>query len=264
MILYICKYFSQLVPSSLPRSVSTRLFSPSASLFLFLQTGSSVPFAAMWQLPESSLPLAPSANQTFSNWYTRFRPQQTGPISATLVMTRPIKGPRDIQLDLEMITVNTVINFRGSSVIRLRIYVSQYPFWAPGCSLWHCLQLHQGTEKRRNQRGPENETDVRPFRLNVSWGVSMSPDHASILIDPSLWRTYFPSFYDAVIEKHYHWHPDLRSTVIFQGLQFISIGFKENRFAGVWVHIQKLWTTSSHLLQAFSLSLADCFFAKAP
>ncbi|KAK2104628.1 hypothetical protein P7K49_018484 [Saguinus oedipus] len=55
-------------------------------------------------------------------------PPQTGPISATLVMTRPIKGPREIQLDLEMITVNTVINFRGSSVIRLRIYVSQYPF----------------------------------------------------------------------------------------------------------------------------------------
>ncbi|KAK7802040.1 hypothetical protein U0070_025713 [Myodes glareolus] len=57
-----------------------------------------------------------------------FYMRQTGPISATLVMTRPIKGPRDIQLDLEMITVNTVINFRGSSVIRLRIYVSQYPF----------------------------------------------------------------------------------------------------------------------------------------
>uniref|UniRef100_A0A2K6KYC5 Fibulin-5 n=1 Tax=Rhinopithecus bieti TaxID=61621 RepID=A0A2K6KYC5_RHIBE len=57
-----------------------------------------------------------------------FYMRQTGPISATLVMTRPIKGPREIQLDLEMITVNTVINFRGSSVIRLRIYVSQYPF----------------------------------------------------------------------------------------------------------------------------------------
>ena len=144
-------------------------------------------------------------------------------------MTRPIKGPRDIQLDLEMITVNTVINFRGSSVIRLRIYVSQYPFWAPGRSLWHCLQLHQGTEKRRNQREHESETDVRPFLLNVSWGVSMSPDHASIITDPSLWRTYFPSFYDTVIEKHYHRHTDLRSTVIFQGLQFISIVFKENR-----------------------------------
>uniref|UniRef100_A0A8D0L9G6 Fibulin-5 n=1 Tax=Sphenodon punctatus TaxID=8508 RepID=A0A8D0L9G6_SPHPU len=57
-----------------------------------------------------------------------FYMRQTGPISATLVMTRPVKGPREIQLDLEMITVNTVINFRGSSVIRLRIYVSQYAF----------------------------------------------------------------------------------------------------------------------------------------
>ncbi|KAL7992628.1 hypothetical protein Chor_016884 [Crotalus horridus] len=57
-----------------------------------------------------------------------FYMRQTGPISATLVMTRPLKGPRDIVLDLEMVTVNTVINFRGSSVIRLRIYVSQYPF----------------------------------------------------------------------------------------------------------------------------------------
>uniref|UniRef100_A0A8C0V7B5 Fibulin-5 n=1 Tax=Cyanistes caeruleus TaxID=156563 RepID=A0A8C0V7B5_CYACU len=57
-----------------------------------------------------------------------FYAQQTGPISATLVMTRPVKGPRTIELDLEMITVNTVINFRGSSVIRLRIFVSQYSF----------------------------------------------------------------------------------------------------------------------------------------
>lgn len=57
-----------------------------------------------------------------------FCAQQTGPISATLVMTRPVKGPRTVQLDLEMITVNTVINFRGSSVIRLRIFVSQYSF----------------------------------------------------------------------------------------------------------------------------------------
>lgn len=81
---------------------------------------------AQWRLGCSSC--APGAGQAFSNQCARLCPQQTGPISATLVMTRPIKGPRDIQLDLEMITVNTVINFRGSSVIRLRIYVSQYPF----------------------------------------------------------------------------------------------------------------------------------------
>ncbi|CAH2327640.1 fibulin-5 isoform X1 [Pelobates cultripes] len=57
-----------------------------------------------------------------------FYMRQTGPISATLVMTRPIKGPRDVVLDLEMVTVNTVVNFRGSSVIRLRIFISPYAF----------------------------------------------------------------------------------------------------------------------------------------
>ncbi|KAM8920845.1 fibulin-5 [Pelodytes ibericus] len=57
-----------------------------------------------------------------------FYMRQTGPISATLVMTRPIKGPRDLVLDLEMVTVNTVVNFRGSSVIRLRLFVSPYAF----------------------------------------------------------------------------------------------------------------------------------------
>ncbi|XP_078516194.1 fibulin-5 isoform X2 [Lissotriton helveticus] len=57
-----------------------------------------------------------------------FYMRQTGPISATLVMTRPIKGPRDITLDLEMVTVNTVVNFRGSSVIRLTIFISPHSF----------------------------------------------------------------------------------------------------------------------------------------
>ncbi|XP_030069689.1 fibulin-5 [Microcaecilia unicolor] len=57
-----------------------------------------------------------------------FYMRQTGPVSATLVMTRPIKGPREIELDLEMVTVNTVVNFRGSSVIRLKIFIGQHPF----------------------------------------------------------------------------------------------------------------------------------------
>ncbi|XP_066463646.1 fibulin-5 [Eleutherodactylus coqui] len=57
-----------------------------------------------------------------------FYMRQTGPISATLVLTRPIKGPRDLTLDLEMVSVNTVVNFRGSSIIRLRIFVSPHSF----------------------------------------------------------------------------------------------------------------------------------------
>lgn len=54
--------------------------------------------------------------------------QQTSNVSATLVLSRPIKGPRELVLDLEMVTVNNVINFRGSSIIRLTIYVSEHPF----------------------------------------------------------------------------------------------------------------------------------------
>ncbi|XP_007906718.1 fibulin-5 isoform X1 [Callorhinchus milii] len=57
-----------------------------------------------------------------------FYMRQTGPVSATLVMTRPIQGPREVVLDLEMVTVNTVINFRGSSVIRLTLFVSDFTF----------------------------------------------------------------------------------------------------------------------------------------
>lgn len=57
--------------------------------------------------------------------------QQTSNVSATLVLARPVKGPKHVVLDLEMVTVNNVINFRGSSIIRLKIYVSEHPFWRP-------------------------------------------------------------------------------------------------------------------------------------
>ncbi|XP_038158668.1 fibulin-5 [Cyprinodon tularosa] len=57
-----------------------------------------------------------------------FYMRQTSNVSATLVLTRPIKGPKKVVLDLEMVTVNNVINFRGSSIIRLIIFVSEHPF----------------------------------------------------------------------------------------------------------------------------------------
>lgn len=57
-----------------------------------------------------------------------FSMRQTSNVSATLVLSRPITGPREVVLDLEMVTVNNVINFRGSSIIRLTIYVSKHPF----------------------------------------------------------------------------------------------------------------------------------------
>lgn len=110
-------------PSALGNLCGHVATAPGRSLSAFL----TFPAVAR-QLLGSRLPRPPAVGPAFSNTCPRFCPQQTGPISATLVMTRPIKGPRDIELDLEMITVNTVINFRGSSVIRLRIHVSQYPF----------------------------------------------------------------------------------------------------------------------------------------
>ncbi|XP_039597449.1 fibulin-5 [Polypterus senegalus] len=57
-----------------------------------------------------------------------FYMRQTGPYSATLVLTRPLSGPKDVVLDLEMVTVHTVINFRGSSVIRLTVFVSEFSY----------------------------------------------------------------------------------------------------------------------------------------
>ncbi|CAF96616.1 unnamed protein product [Tetraodon nigroviridis] len=57
-----------------------------------------------------------------------FYMRQTSNLSATLVLSRPIRGPREVVLDLEMVTINNVINFRGSSIIRLTIFVSAHPF----------------------------------------------------------------------------------------------------------------------------------------
>ncbi|XP_017573716.1 fibulin-5 [Pygocentrus nattereri] len=57
-----------------------------------------------------------------------FYMRQTSNVSATLVLARPVRGPKTVVLDLEMVTVNNVINFRGSSIIRLTIFVSEHPF----------------------------------------------------------------------------------------------------------------------------------------
>uniref|UniRef100_UPI00358E1191 fibulin-5-like isoform X2 n=1 Tax=Myxine glutinosa TaxID=7769 RepID=UPI00358E1191 len=63
-----------------------------------------------------------------SNEGGEFMLRQTGPVTAMLMLTRPIKGPRDIVLDLEMLTRNTVMNIHGSSIIRLTIFVTGNSF----------------------------------------------------------------------------------------------------------------------------------------
>ncbi|MBN3286756.1 FBLN3 protein, partial [Polyodon spathula] len=54
--------------------------------------------------------------------------RQSSNVSAMLVLTNPVSGPREYIVDLEMITVNTVLNYRSSSLLRLTIIVGPYPF----------------------------------------------------------------------------------------------------------------------------------------
>ncbi|CAM9778455.1 unnamed protein product [Lampetra planeri] len=57
-----------------------------------------------------------------------FLMRQIGSASAMLVLTRPVTGPRDLVLDLEMLTINPAAGTRGSSIIRLSIFVTEHPF----------------------------------------------------------------------------------------------------------------------------------------
>ncbi|XP_011601600.1 EGF-containing fibulin-like extracellular matrix protein 1 [Takifugu rubripes] len=48
--------------------------------------------------------------------------------SAMLVLTKPLAGPREYVVDLEMVTQHLVMNYRSSSVLRLTIIVGPYAF----------------------------------------------------------------------------------------------------------------------------------------
>lgn len=45
-----------------------------------------------------------------------------------LVLTKPLAGPREYVVDLEMVTHHLVMNYRSSSVLRLTIIVGPYAF----------------------------------------------------------------------------------------------------------------------------------------
>ncbi|XP_047207687.1 EGF-containing fibulin-like extracellular matrix protein 1 isoform X1 [Girardinichthys multiradiatus] len=49
-------------------------------------------------------------------------------VSAMLVLTKPLSGPREYVVDLEMITHHLTMNYRASSLLRLTIIVGAYPF----------------------------------------------------------------------------------------------------------------------------------------
>uniref|UniRef100_A0A8D3B1H5 EGF containing fibulin extracellular matrix protein 2a n=1 Tax=Scophthalmus maximus TaxID=52904 RepID=A0A8D3B1H5_SCOMX len=54
--------------------------------------------------------------------------RQINNISAMLVLARAVSGPREYTLDLEMVSVNPLLSFHGSSALRLSIYVGPYTF----------------------------------------------------------------------------------------------------------------------------------------
>ncbi|XP_014843038.1 PREDICTED: EGF-containing fibulin-like extracellular matrix protein 1 isoform X1 [Poecilia mexicana] len=49
-------------------------------------------------------------------------------VSAMLVLTKPLSGPKEYVVDLEMITHHLTMNYRASSLLRLTIIVGAYPF----------------------------------------------------------------------------------------------------------------------------------------
>lgn len=56
--------------------------------------------------------------------------QRSSNVSAMLVLTKPLTGPREYVVDLEMVTHHLTMNYRSSSLLRLTIIVGPYAFWA--------------------------------------------------------------------------------------------------------------------------------------
>ncbi|KAM8947769.1 EGF-containing fibulin-like extracellular matrix protein 1 isoform 2-T2 [Pelodytes ibericus] len=54
--------------------------------------------------------------------------RHTSGLSAMLVLIKPLTGPREHFVDLEMVTVNSLMNYRSSSILRLTIIVGPYAF----------------------------------------------------------------------------------------------------------------------------------------
>ncbi|XP_072123168.1 EGF-containing fibulin-like extracellular matrix protein 1 isoform X2 [Mobula birostris] len=54
--------------------------------------------------------------------------RQTSNVSAMLVLVKPLTGPKEYIVDLEMLTVNSIMNYRTVSVLQLTIIVGPHPF----------------------------------------------------------------------------------------------------------------------------------------
>ncbi|XP_069501113.1 EGF-containing fibulin-like extracellular matrix protein 2 [Ambystoma mexicanum] len=74
----------------------------------------------------------PGAHNSFQiragNEQGDFYIRQINNISAMLVLARPATGPQEFVLDLEMVTTNSLLIYRSSSVLRLTVFVGAHSF----------------------------------------------------------------------------------------------------------------------------------------
>ncbi|XP_013986620.1 EGF-containing fibulin-like extracellular matrix protein 1 [Salmo salar] len=97
--------------------------------YMSISSERSVP-ADIFQIQATSI--YPNMHNTFrvksGNEGGEFFLRRSSNVSAMLVMTKPLTGPREHVVDLEMVTHNNVLNYRSSSLLRLTIIVGPYAF----------------------------------------------------------------------------------------------------------------------------------------
>lgn len=97
--------------------------------YMSIMSDRSVP-SDIFQIQATSV--YPRAYNTFQirsgNEQGDFYIRQINNISAMLVLARPITGPQEYVLDLEMLTTNSLLSYRSSSVLRLTIFVGAHSF----------------------------------------------------------------------------------------------------------------------------------------
>uniref|UniRef100_A0A8C7H0B1 EGF containing fibulin extracellular matrix protein 1 n=1 Tax=Oncorhynchus kisutch TaxID=8019 RepID=A0A8C7H0B1_ONCKI len=97
--------------------------------YMSISSERSVP-ADIFQIQATSV--YPNMHNTFrvksGNEGGEFILRRSSNVSAMLVMTKPLTGPREHVVDLEMVTHNNVLNYRSSSLLRLTIIVGPYAF----------------------------------------------------------------------------------------------------------------------------------------
>ncbi|XP_026216754.1 calcium-binding EGF-like domain-containing protein isoform X2 [Anabas testudineus] len=97
--------------------------------YISITSERSVP-ADIFQIQATSV--FPNMHNTFrikgGNEYGQFFLRRSSNISAMLVMSRALVGPREHVLDLEMVTQNSALSYRSSSLLRLTIIVGPYAF----------------------------------------------------------------------------------------------------------------------------------------